>query len=42
MPMGAKLYLAQRAENAGEASEKAKTSRKKDDGPVEGEVVDKK
>ena len=43
MPIGAKLYQAQSAENAGEASDKAKTSRKKDnDEPVEGEVIDKK
>jgi len=43
MPIGAKLYQAQSADNAGEAGEKAKTSHKKDnDEPVEGEVIDKK
>ena len=43
MPIGAKLYQAQSADNASEAGDKAKTSHKKDnDEPVEGEVIDKK
>ena len=43
MPIGAKLYQAQSADNAGENSDNAKTSHKKDnDEPVEGEVIDKK